>query len=217
MTRQEDEVIQEPERTDTEQSTASAVDADIVGRMELALGALTDADLVRIARKAGYLAGGMPDDDGMALFNEAIMRTLDGSRNWPLNLPFQVYVFGAMRSIVHGQRQSRQAECETLEGDLSVGEEDVTDAYFEGLHGAGGTDELLIARAEMLAQEAMLQKLREHFKGEENVELVLAALEDGTPRRVLIEEFGMTTVEYESARKKLRRGADVLFRRRSKT
>lgn len=207
-------MIQEAEQIDT--GNGAALGIDIVARIECALSQSSVADIVRIARQAAYLAGGTPDNDGRDLFNEAIARTLDGSRNWPVGLPFRVFIYGAMKSIAHGQRNTKQVECEALESDLSVDDENRSDGFFGSLPGARGTDEVLVERADRLAKEAMLEELRKHVKGDENVELVLAALEDGTPRRVLIEEFGMTTVEYESARKKLRRCADVLFRGRRK-
>lgn len=187
---------------------------DIVTRLEEAICALTELDILRLCKKARFLVAGMPDDDVMALFNEAIARTLEGTRQWPLDLPFEVYIFGAMRSIAHGQRRSAQAVSEIPECDLTSTDDEGSEGYFARIQGARGTDETLIEKAEFAALEANLDELKSHFAGDDNVELVLAALEDGTPRRVLVEDFGMSITEYESARKKLRRGADVIFRGR---
>jgi len=191
-----------------------ATPGDIAARLEAAIGALSDADVVRLCKKMSYWAGGASDGDKMALFNEAILRTLDGARHWPSELPFEVFIFGAMKSIANGQRRLKQANSEISETDLDRDDGDHSDDYLDRIEGSKGTDEVLIARHALLAHEARLDALKAHFKGDDNVELVLAALEDGTPRHVLIEEFGMTLTEYESARKKLRRGADVIFRGR---
>lgn len=187
---------------------------DIAARLEIAIGGLSDADIIRLCKKVGYWAGGAPDGDTMALFNEAIMRTLDGVRHWPLDLPFDVFMFGAMKSIANGQRGLKQVSSETSESDLDREDDGHSDGYLDRVEGSKGIEEVLITRQAHLAHEAKLDELKAHFKGDDNVELVLAALEDGTPRQVLIEEFGMTVTEYESARKKLRRGADVIFRGR---
>lgn len=187
---------------------------DIAARLEIAIGALSDADIIRLCKKVGYWAGGAPDGDTMALFNEAILRTLDGARHWPLDLPFDVFMFGAMKSIANGQRGLKQVNSETRESDLERDDDDQSDGYLARIGGGRGTDDVLIEKAALAVLASDLDELRSHFKGDDHVELVLAALEDGTPRRVLIEEFGMTVTEYESARKKLRRGADVIFRGR---
>ena len=191
-----------------------AAPSDIAARLEAAIGVLSDADVVRLCRKVSYWIGGAPEGDAMALFNEAILRTLDGARHWPSDLPFEVFIFGAMKSIANGQRRLKQANSETSESDLDRDDDGHSDGYLDRLSGAEGADEVLIARQALLAHEAKLDELKVHFKGDDNVELVLAALEDGTPRHVLLEDFGMTVTEYESARKKLRRGADVIFRGR---
>ncbi|MEW7850523.1 hypothetical protein AB2N08_17675 [Massilia aurea] len=187
---------------------------DIVTRLERAICALTEPDILRLCKKARFLVAGMSDNNVMALFNEAVARTLEGTRQWPLDLPFEVYIFGAMRSIAHGQRHSTQALNEFTECDLLSTDDEGSEGYFASFQGERGTDETLIEKAELAALEANLDELKGHFAGDDIVELVLAALEDGIPRRVLVEEFGMSITEYESARKKLRRGADVIFRGR---
>jgi hypothetical protein len=189
---------------------------DIVDRLEAAIGELTEAGIVRICRKAAYLAIGTPDGDVMALFNEAVMRTLNGSREWNPELPFGVYIFGAMKSIAHAQKNSTQHKTEKVEADFAmIGEDE--DPFLSKVAGAPGTDDVLIERRSAEALQADVDALDNHFKGDDDVELVLAALQDGTSRHELVEGFGMTITRYESARKKLRRGADTLFRGRSKS
>lgn len=198
----------QPEHTDI-----SLLD-DVATRLEKAIFALTEADIVRLCKKARFFVAGLSDDDVMSLFNEAVARTLEGTRKWPPDLPFGVYIFGAMKSIAHGQRISSQAINEIPECDLAPTDGESSEEYFATLRGAKGVDEALIEKAELATLEGQLDELKSHFAGDDNVELVLAALEDGTTRRVLVEEFGMSITEYESARKKLRRGADVIFRGR---
>lgn len=190
---------------------------EITARLEAAIGALTDVGIVRLCRKVAYLAIGTPDGDVMALFNEAIARTLNGTREWPQELPFEVFIFGAMKSIAHGERNLKQAKVEFAEVEFAkAGEDEPSESLLDRVRtqGAQGVDETIIERDEKFALQADLDALADHFKGDEDVELVLAALEDGTPRKVLLEDFGMTLTQYESARKKLRRGADTLFRGR---
>jgi hypothetical protein len=190
--------------------------SDTVGRLETAVGNLTEAGITRLCRKGAYLAIGTPDGDVMALFNEAVMRTLTGSREWKPGLPFEVYIFGAMKSIAHAQRNSSQQATEMLEADLSTAGED-DDSFLAKVAGGEGTDLVLIERRRIETLQADVDMLASHFKGDDDVELVLAALEDGTARHILLDDFGMTVTRYESARKKLRRGADTIFRGRRKS
>lgn len=190
--------------------------SDIVDRLETAVSNLTEAGIARLCRKGGYLAIGTPDGDAMALFNEAVMRTLNGSREWKPGVSFEVYIFGVMRSIAHAEKHTCQRKTEVLEADFGTkGDDD--DPFLAKVAGGQGTDVVLVERRRMEALQADIDALARHFEGDDDVELVLAALEDGTARQVLIEDFGMTLTRYESARKKLRRGADTLFRGRRKS
>jgi DNA-directed RNA polymerase specialized sigma24 family protein len=190
--------------------------SDIVDRLETAVSNMTEAGIARLCRKGAYLAIGTPDGDAMALLNEAIMRTLNGSREWKPGLPFEVFIFGVMKSIAHAQKHSSQQTTEVVEAEFSTAGED-DDSFLAKVAGGKGTDAVLIERHRIEALQADVDALARHFEGDDDVELVLAALEDGTARQVLIEDFGMTITRYESARKKLRRGADTIFRGRRKS
>lgn len=187
---------------------------DTTTRLEEAICALTELDVLRLCKKTRFMVAGLSDDDVMWLFNEAIARALAGTRQWPSDVAFDAFIFGAMKSIAHGHRHSLQAVKEISECDLTSPDDEGSEEYFARFQGAKGVDETLIEKAEAAVLEANLDELKLYFAGDDHVELVLAALEDGTPRRILVEEFGMSITEYESARKKLRRGADVIFRGR---
>ena len=69
-----------------------------------ALEELTDADLLRLRKKAALYAPGtgLGGDD---LLQEAILRTLEAEgRNCPEDVPVAVYLGNAMRSIADGER-----------------------------------------------------------------------------------------------------------------
>ncbi|MEQ8353983.1 MAG: hypothetical protein RH942_00485 [Kiloniellaceae bacterium] len=69
-----------------------------------AINSLSDAGFVRLRKKAMHRAmgTGLEADD---LLNEAIRRTLDeGGRSCPSDVPIDVYLDNAMRSIANGER-----------------------------------------------------------------------------------------------------------------
>lgn len=191
--------------------------AEIAARIEEAVSEMTHADVARMRKKALYYMRGTTEQDAHALINEAIARTLAGAREWRADLPFLDHLSGAMKSIAHGMRNLKQNRFEILATDLVSADDESGEEFFVAASGqAPGVDEQLIDRLERESFEADIDEVKEHFKGNDHVELVLASIEDGIPPRVLQAEFNITKTEYESARKKLRRRADALFRGRRK-
>ena len=124
--------------------------SDIVDRLETAVSNLTEAGIARLCRKGAYLAIGTPDGDAMALFNEAVMRTLNGSREWKPEVSFEVYIFGVMRSIAHAEKHTCQQKTEVLEADFgTTGDDD--DPFLAKVAGGQGTDVVLVERRRMEA------------------------------------------------------------------
>lgn len=72
-----------------------------------ALTELTPVDMVYIHKKGRIFALGT-SLDVEDLLDEAILRTLDGTRICPGDLPVRVYLVGAMRSIANGERKKDQ-------------------------------------------------------------------------------------------------------------
>jgi DNA-directed RNA polymerase specialized sigma24 family protein len=64
-----------------------------------AFGALSTADLVRIKQIAILRSAGLAYETWEDLLNETITRTLEGSRRWPLHVPFIAFLAQTMRSI----------------------------------------------------------------------------------------------------------------------
>jgi len=73
-----------------------------------ALAALTPSDLVRLKRLAQLRARLLPGLEWDELLNEALLRTLDGSRRWPEGVPLLAFIAGIMRSLVDGRAQERR-------------------------------------------------------------------------------------------------------------
>lgn len=74
-----------------------------------ALAALSEIDLLRLR------ARGLPHGiDWSDLLNEALARALDGSRQWPPEVPFLVFLAGVMRSICDEFWRRRRREAEMI-------------------------------------------------------------------------------------------------------
>ena len=56
-----------------------------------------------------------------------------------------------------------------------------------------------------------------YFKDDDEVTLIIMAIEDGISARDLCSSYEMTTIQYDTARKRFRRGIDRLFPGRRKS
>jgi DNA-directed RNA polymerase specialized sigma24 family protein len=80
-----------------------------------ALAALSEIDLLRLRALARLRARGLPHGiDWSDLLNEALARALDGSRQWPPEVPFLVFLAGVMRSICDEFWRRRRREAEMI-------------------------------------------------------------------------------------------------------
>jgi DNA-directed RNA polymerase specialized sigma24 family protein len=98
--------------------TADDASAAAVAR---ALAALTPSDLVRLKRLAQLRARVMPGVEWDDLLNEALLRALDGSRQWPKEVPLLAFLAGIMRSLVDARAKERRRRVEQSLADAEHG------------------------------------------------------------------------------------------------
>lgn len=181
--------------------------------------------LVLRARAAGRLFGTRfrdPND----LLQEALLSVIEGAqpgsrkgRKWPVSVPLIAFITNAMRGIASNDRESLSTKSEVLATEL-VGEDggDADEALtrVSGVNAPGVDDTLIDAAdgADLLAQR---DALFEYFADDEEITMVLMAMEDGMRGAAVQEVCGLTQVQYETARTRLRRGkAKMLAQRRDR-
>jgi DNA-directed RNA polymerase specialized sigma24 family protein len=150
-----------------------------------ALAAMSEEDLLRlraIARlRARSLSDGMSWSD---LLNEAVLRALTGARPWPPGVPLLAFLAGVMRSLCDEQwRRHRRQD------------------HLPALHdsGAAGDPERACAAAEALAA---IQRL---FASDEAALKVITGLISGMAAEDIRRHYGLTAVEYDTTRRRIRR------------
>jgi len=150
-----------------------------------ALAALSEEDLLRLRAIARLRARSLPD--GMSwsdLLHEAVLRALTGARPWPPGVPLLAFLAGVMRSLCDEQwRRHRRQD------------------HLPALHDSGGSDdpERACAAAEALAA---IQRL---FASDAAALKVIAGLISGMAAEDIRRHFGLTTVEYDTTRRRIRR------------
>jgi DNA-directed RNA polymerase specialized sigma24 family protein len=161
----------------------SACRAAAAGR-GAALAALSEEDLLRLHAIARLRARSLPD--GMSwcdLLHEAVLRALTGARPWPPGVPLLAFLAGVMRSLCdeHWRRHRRQD-------------------YLPIPHCVGGAhDPERTCAAEALAA---IQRL---FASDEAALKVITGLISGLAAEDIRRHYGLTAVEYDTTRRRIRR------------
>jgi DNA-directed RNA polymerase specialized sigma24 family protein len=172
--------------------------------IEAAFAALSLPELAKLGRFADLYAraleargAGVSGDD---LVQEAITRTFTGERRWPTSVRFSGYLMMTVRSIA-------DASMKKLKYGAIVGTDPTKDEISNQL-----ADKLMlkIAHQERIAAEgvaAEVERIEQLFDGDERVLLLIEALKDQMSGPDIQEWLKLTKTEYETAMKRLRRGA----------
>lgn len=186
-------------------------------QIEQAIEGLSDADWMKIQKLASRQLWGTRLDDPGELVNETIARLIQGKRNWPANFPFVPWMASAMKSVADGLRNLKSMKSEALAGDLAgfdeESESDPLDIF--GENGESPLDALLTEEARQAAAVS-LSKIEAHFKGDQDVGWILMGIADGLKAEEIQEMGEMNKTQYETARRRLRRGIERLFPARRK-
>lgn len=184
--------------------------AATLDQIEDAIEGLTDADWARLRKMAHANLWGTRLDDPEELVNETFERLISGSRTWHTGMAFVPWMRSAMKSVADGFRSLKAAKLEATATDLA---DDCDPDAVPEVFGSEETTPLdLILTEEARAKaEADLAKIEAHFKGNQNVELILMGIEDALKPEEVREIGGLTLTQYETARKQLRRGLDRFF------
>jgi len=171
-----------------------------------ALAALPDADLLRLKRFAELRSLRLPLLNWSDLLNEAIARALDGSRLWPADVDFMVFMLQSIRSIASEQWRRVQRIPVTREADLAPA--DPTSAERASLDEVGRNE--LNPQREVLAERA-LSDVMTLFRADKQATAILEGLAEGDSPRGIQHRAGMTPIQYASAQRRIRRALARAF------
>jgi DNA-directed RNA polymerase specialized sigma24 family protein len=150
-----------------------------------ALVALSEEDLLRLRAIARLRARSLPDGTSWSdLLHEAVLRALTGARPWPPGVSLLAFLAGVMRSLCdkYWRRHRRRDR-------------------LPAPHGSGGADdpERACAAAEALAA---IQRL---FASDKTALKVITGLINGMAAEDIRRHYGLTAVEYDTTRRRIRR------------
>lgn len=162
----------------------------------LALKLVSESELLRLKTIARLYARGLPPDVSWEdLLQEAITRVLIGARRQPKGLAVVAFLAGIMRSLssehwrrVTGRRGRMGSVAQPIEGSREL---DVRDP-------SPGPERATIARQQLLAIEQL-------FADDPVVLKIIAGMAEKQSAGQIRKATGISSTEYESARKRMRR------------
>ena len=174
---------------------ASAADtANSAVTVSRALAALSEAELLRLQALARLRGRGLPPGVGWAdLLHEALARALDGSRQWPSGVPLLAFLAGVMRSVCNEIWRRRRRE-----GDL-VSLDDAGQAECPQPACPAPDQERVIAACEAIAAIYRL------FSSDGIALRIISGLEGGLSAEDIRIAHRLSALEYDSARRRMRR------------
>jgi RNA polymerase sigma-70 factor (ECF subfamily) len=158
-----------------------------------ALSALSDDDLLRLRALARLRARGLPGGVAWSdLLHEAVLRALEGTRRWPPGVPLLAFLAGIMRSLCdeHWRRRRREGPAHPT---------DEIAAATMAFASSDADPERLYAASQALAAVDRL------FASDVEALRVIAGLTNGLGAEDIQRHYGMTSVEYDTTRRRMRR------------
>jgi DNA-directed RNA polymerase specialized sigma24 family protein len=171
-----------------------------------ALAALSDADLLRLKQFAELRSLRLPLLNWSDLLNEAIVRALDGSRLWPADVDFMVFMLQSIRSIASEQWRRIQRTPVSREADLPPA--DPTSTERASLDEVGRNE--LNPQREVLAERA-LRDVMTIFRADKQATAILEGLAEGDGPADIHRRVGMTPIQYATAQRRIRRALARAF------
>lgn len=199
-----------------EKSDDNATSEDVHQAIEV----LTQEDRYRLRKAAIICLAGTEYQDPTELVHEAILRTMNAAnggkgRHWPKTVPFMAYMIQTIKGLANDSRESlpqRQTD------------------YIEGMAVEGATAEEVLGRMGHCQSDVLIQAVEceeslhtrnraqsdatlidAGFEKDSEVMMIIMGLKDGLTPADIRELGEMSKTQYETARKRFRRGLEKLF------
>ena len=174
-----------------------------------ALRRLSDGDLRRLEQLARLRVIGLHAVDWRDLLHEAIVRFLDGTRQWPRDVPLVAFLRETMRSIASDHWRRLERPVVVAESELGI------DGEIDGSEVGHARDVAGQPERQVSADET-LARIEDAFRDDDEALKVMAGMASGKSPREIQEETGMVETRYASTQRRIRRRLGREFPERGK-
>jgi RNA polymerase sigma-70 factor (ECF subfamily) len=167
------------------------------------ISSLTAGERTKLIKIASYYAwkGRISFEEPDDLVHEAICRVLDGMREWPRDLEKLRFLAGVIKSIA-GDR--KRALGQALKRTVPLHDEREVGEAHRGLMDYEGTE------ARGIQAKLDVKRIMTGFDDDPIAQKILMGMAHGTRGEDLEQASGLSSMEYESKRKKIRRRIEKL-------
>lgn len=204
----------------------NAGDCAIPDDIRNAIERLTEEESYRLRMAATYCLFGTEYQSPDELINEAVQRTLSAAvgekgRVWKTTVPFIAYMIQTVRGLANDSLESSQQtktdyiECMATESMSSE------DSLFQKDHFHDGPESIALESDEINERQAIakadVDAIERLFANDDDIGWIIMGLKDDYTATQIKEVSGMSDTQYETARRRFRRGLEKLPLKRSKS
>jgi hypothetical protein len=181
---------------------------------------LSSEQLYKLNKAATYFLFGSEYQGPGELLNEAIMRAMSAAvgekgRGWRKSVNFMAFLMMCMRGIANDSaesfQQTRIKRIEELATDAKSGEEVLAAKGHRHLGHEDAIIQLEEIRERAAKAKADAEIVENHFANDSQVTWLIMGFKDGLGPHEVREMSEMTQTEYDTAKRRFRRGLDKLF------
>lgn len=181
---------------------------------------LTSEELYRLKKAAGYYLYGSEYQSSTELLNEAIVRAMSASvggqgRTWKRSVNFMAFLVMCMRGIANDSAKSTAQTCTTHIECLATEALTCEDVLGAQGHSHLGVEDCAIeaeeVRSRQMAAKVDLDTIDRQFEGDEKVSWIIMGYKDELTAEEIRTMAGMSAIEYDTAKRRFRRGLDKIF------
>lgn len=185
-----------------------------------AIESLSKEDRYRLRKAAAICLLGTEYQDYQEIINEAIVRTMNAAngckgRRWPKNVPFIAYLIQTIKGLADDSRkssiQTKTEYMETMATETASVEDVLGRIEHFHLDVVSQAIELEETEERRVRAKADADKIDAHFSGDREVTWIIMGHKDRCSAAEVREMGEMTQTQYETARRRFRRGLEKLF------
>jgi hypothetical protein len=165
-----------------------------------AFASLNDSEVLALRKCAWNLLDGTSFSEPLDLIYEALNRSLDGRRNWPIHIDFGAYMNMTMKSISSGDRKLFKNK---YASPVSLNE--LMETAPDALPCAISAEEEILAAEQFHIAHKAADAVRAALANDGEALRVLGGLQAGMSPREMCEEFSLTPKALDAARHRVMR------------